>query len=126
MCWLCDHPDRSTDDFLLEVVMPAVDRLGWTVIAVGADPPLAALAYTVGLTARGLPELVVRGLDVRAAWELLETAVTQVLEDGPPGQGRWELLGGPTLIARRAGTGPLAVARRLYGGRTRAVSLRAA
>src|SRR5687767_12106802 len=67
MCWSCDNPDG---DYLAEVVLPTIERCGWMVQAVSGRP---RLAYTVGLTERGLPELVTTGLAPARAHVLLNS-----------------------------------------------------
>jgi hypothetical protein len=62
MCWSCENPEKTTDDYLAEVVVPIINRRGWCVQAVWGGKRRAPLAYTVGLTEHGLPELVVTGL----------------------------------------------------------------
>ena len=62
MCWMCDNPGKTDDDYLAEVVVPAIERCGWFVQAVLGGKRHAPFAYTVGLTAHGLPELVVTGM----------------------------------------------------------------
>lgn len=62
MCWQCDNPSKTTDDFLSEVVIPVIARNGWAVQAVQGGARSAPFAYTIGLTELGLPELVVTGL----------------------------------------------------------------
>lgn len=65
MCWRCDNPDG---DYLVEMVVPTIERCGWMVQAVTGRP---RLAYTVGLTERSLPELVTTGLAPARAQALL-------------------------------------------------------
>ena len=70
MCWTCDHPEASPQDYLDHLADLMRDR-GWMVQAVGGTRLYAPFAYTVGLTAVGLPELLVTGLKARPACELL-------------------------------------------------------
>lgn len=62
MCWQCDNPEKTTDDYLAEVVVPCIDRNGWYVQSVLGGKRAAPFAYTVGLTELGLPERVVTGM----------------------------------------------------------------
>src|SRR2546423_1074392 len=57
-----------------------IDRVGWAVTAVvpTADDPGSGFAYTVGLTAKGLPELVIAGLDPTIAMALLNDLAGRV------------------------------------------------
>jgi len=68
MCWLCDHPDRTVDDYLAEL-RATISEHGWAVQFVeDADRPFA---YTIGLFDRGLPELLVTGLPPHDSAHLL-------------------------------------------------------
>lgn len=58
MCWQCDHPGATRQDYLDEL-RNLVMKNGWAVQYVEADPPFA---YTVGLSGAGLPELLITGL----------------------------------------------------------------
>lgn len=71
MCWKCDNPHATTDDYL-ELIRGVIDRSGWFVQAVGAGRRQPPFAYTVGLTGLGRPELVVTGLKHIQAHELLD------------------------------------------------------
>ena len=56
MCWQCDHPHATTDDYLDELVK-IIKKNRWAVQYVeGEDRPFA---YTIGLHELGLPELLV-------------------------------------------------------------------
>lgn len=59
-CWKCLRPEATHEDYL-RYVDEVVDGSGWMVQAVLSTRHRAPFAYTVGLTARGLPELVVTG-----------------------------------------------------------------
>ncbi|BCL14684.1 DUF4262 domain-containing protein [Micromonospora sagamiensis] len=57
-----------------------IDTIGWAVTAVVPDPGEtdSPFAYTVGLTERDLPELVIAGLDPLIAHELLNDMARRV------------------------------------------------
>ncbi|WP_019030727.1 DUF4262 domain-containing protein [Salinispora arenicola] len=56
-----------------------IDRVGWSVTLVNADPDdSVAIAYTVGLTAHGYPELMVAGLALALAHQLLNDLAARV------------------------------------------------
>lgn len=93
MCWMCDHPEATFDDYLDEVVRPVVARLGYAVQA--TDSHGVPMAYTVGLSGRGRPELVVTGKSPPDAHDLLQ-AVLAGEEEPRPGR-RCDLLVGPAL-----------------------------
>lgn len=59
MCWMCDHPEATAEEYLDEVYGIMLMH-GWAVQHVECER--RPFAYTVGLTRRGLPELVVTGL----------------------------------------------------------------
>ncbi|GAC1425249.1 MAG: DUF4262 domain-containing protein [Burkholderiaceae bacterium] len=66
------------------------DRIGrkqWTVLEVLPDRSGPVFYYTVGLTARGLPELVVFGLDPETGQKALENIAGMLVEGMPPSDG---------------------------------------
>lgn len=88
MCWSCDHPGTTTEDYLDAVVLPAIDRSGWFVQAVLGGERAAPFAYTVGLTECGLPELVVTGLPHHRSGPLINGMAVHWLHAEPvPGHG---------------------------------------
>jgi Domain of unknown function (DUF4262) len=68
MCWMCDHPGSTIDDYLAEI-RAKIRRRGWTVQYVEDDQ--VPYAYTVGLTRRGLPEFLMTGISPQRAARLL-------------------------------------------------------
>lgn len=70
MCWLCDHPESTRDDYLNEI-RAKILRCGWAVQYVESDR--MPFAYTVGLTRDGLPELLMTGVAPRRAVRLLNS-----------------------------------------------------
>ncbi len=113
--------DNAQLDYLTEEVLPIIARCGWMVQAVEGSGPYAPFAYTVGLTARGLPELLVTGLqDTAAATILNRVAAGPELAPGDifDFDGRnVEVVHVPHPEAH------LYVAHDLYGDRLRAVQL---
>jgi hypothetical protein len=104
------------DEYVQEQVVPVVERLGWWVEG------SRQLTYTVGRTARGLPELAVTGKPPDAAADLIEAVL--VGEEQPASGSRCDLLTGPALcVATVAQPRRLRVAWHLYGPRVRAVQL---
>lgn len=61
MCWLCDHPQATTQDYL-DILRRQIAKCGWTVQYVEGRSPFG---YTIGLSEVGLPELLVTGLPRR-------------------------------------------------------------
>jgi hypothetical protein len=59
MCWMCDHPGSTVDDYLAEIRKKIRGR-GWTVQYVEDDR--VPYAYTIGLTRLGLPEFLMTGI----------------------------------------------------------------
>ena len=51
MCWLCEHPEESTGDYL-EVLRTTMRKHGWAVQFVESDRN--PFAYTIGLHDWGL------------------------------------------------------------------------
>ncbi|MCU1623863.1 MAG: hypothetical protein JWL79_2708 [Frankiales bacterium] len=95
MCWMCDNPEATFEDYLDDVVRPVVARLGHAIQA--TDRHGAPVAYTVGLAARGQPELVVTGKPPDDAHDLIEAVVAG--EEVPTAGRRCDLLRGPALWA---------------------------
>jgi hypothetical protein len=95
MCWMCDHPGTTQEDFINELRRKK-RKYGWTVMFVESDR--TPYAYTIGLHERGLPELLVSGVaPQRAAW-LLNRVAARALRGEPltPGQ-RIKLIPGPLI-----------------------------
>lgn len=95
MCWMCDHPGSTVADYL-DVVRAKIDKRGWAVQYV--EDPRMPFAYTAGMTAYGLPELLMTNVSpARAARVLNGSAQWQL--DGQmfsPGQ-QIRLPGGPLV-----------------------------
>lgn len=95
MCWMCDHPGSTVADYL-DVVRAKIDKRGWAVQYV--EDPRMPFAYTAGMTAYGLPELLMTNVSPARAARVLN------------GSAQW-LLDGMTLSAGqqvRLPGGPLA------------------
>jgi Domain of unknown function (DUF4262) len=122
MCWLCDHPDAKWPDYL-DHMRDLIDAEGWAVQAVERDRFRPPWAYTVGLTAAGLPELVATGMSAHRAMHLLNDVAEHVLHTGAlaPG-GQHALEGGPLIevVELAEPTAHLFVAVELYGKGIRA------
>lgn len=81
MCWQCDHPESTLDDYLDHLRGIIADHR-WAVQCVEDDK--RPLAYTVGLHKRGLPELVVTGLPPLVAHRLLTKTAHLMVDHGEP------------------------------------------
>lgn len=62
-------------------VLEIIDRHGWAVQVVGSEPErsIPAYAYTIGLAARGMPDLLVFGLDFKTANTILNNAAQKMI-----------------------------------------------
>jgi hypothetical protein len=81
VCWQCDHPDKTREDYL-DIMRSIIREHGWAVQFV--EDARAPFAYTIGLHARGLPELLMTGLAPKRSRLLLNLAVEQAICDGTP------------------------------------------
>ena len=103
MCWQCDRPESTRQDYL-DHMQDLIDRFGWAVVGVEGDRIHPDWAYTLGLRLHGKPELVITGLPgPRATW-LLNMLAQYVLESTVPRPGDEVLVeGGPlTEVVRVA------------------------
>lgn len=125
MCWQCDHPESTRQDYL-DHMQGLIKRFGWAVVGVEGDRIHPAWAYTLGLTPYGKPELVVTGLPLpRATWLLNEVA-QYVLETTVPRAGdKVHVEGGPVMevVSVTEPTAHLKVAVELYGSAIQALQL---
>jgi hypothetical protein len=126
MCWMCDHPRATRRDYL-EHVRDLIACHGWAVQGISRDGLHPPWAYTMGLTEAGRPELVVTGMAVGRATELLNDVASHVLHAGvalTPGN-RIPLIGGPTIeiVEVSEATARLVTAIDIYGSGIRALQL---
>jgi hypothetical protein len=97
MCWICDHPEATQADYL-DQLRSLIARYGWTVQGVERDRIHPPWAYTVGLTEHGQPELVVTGMPLGRAGELLHAVADHMLHASEPTPGEQvALIGGPLI-----------------------------
>jgi hypothetical protein len=125
MCWQCDHPDSTPADYLAHM-RELIDCHGWAVQGVERDRVRPPWAYTVGLTPAGRPELVVTGLPIGRATQLLNDVAAHVLHAAAPRPGEQvPLRGGPLIeiveVAEPAAH--LLLAAQFYGAGIRALQL---
>jgi hypothetical protein len=125
MCWLCDHPgatDRDYHDHLRRLI----GTFGWVVQGVereGRHPPWA---YTVGLTRYRKPELVVTGMGLTRATDVLNGVAAHLVHADAPEPGTQVVLtGGPLVEVVRVAVpwAHLKLAVEFYGSRIRALQL---
>jgi hypothetical protein len=125
MCWQCDHPGSTRQDWY-DHMQDLIDRFGWAVVGVEADRIHPPWAYTLGLTPHGKPELVITGLPApRATW-LLNTVAPYVLDTAIPWPGEEVEIEGGTpmevvLVAQPAAH--MTVAADFYGPEIAALQL---
>lgn len=125
MCWACDNPGTSGEDYL-DHIRGLISRYGWAVQYVGGDRLHAPYAYTVGLTAAQVPELVVTGLRAERATSLLNAMARDVIRSAPPSPGATIRLagGGQVEVVRLPHPeAHLFVAMELFGPEVQAVQL---
>jgi hypothetical protein len=58
MCWLCENPEATWDDYVDQVRL-SVAANGFSFVSVEGDRLRRGYLYTVGLTEHGEPELLV-------------------------------------------------------------------
>jgi hypothetical protein len=68
MCWQCDHPDLTIEDYFDEV-RATIRKCGWMVQYVERDR--SPFAYTIGLHDWGLPELLITSVSPQRATRIL-------------------------------------------------------
>jgi hypothetical protein len=125
MCWQCEHPDATWQDYLTHL-RELLGQHGWVVQGVQRERRRPAYAYTVGLPAHGRPELVVTGLPYDRAADLLSRVAEHALHAKAPVAGEViPLSGGPVIeIVRVAEPSVhLAVAAAINGPGFRALQL---
>lgn len=125
MCWMCDHPMATRQDYL-DHIRSIIARQCWAVQGVERDRYRPPYAYTVGLTAHGKPELVVTGMSLTRAAELLNDIAAHVLHAPAPALGECiPLIGGPLVefIKVDVPSAHLLVADELYGPHLRALQV---
>ena len=85
MCWQCDNPDLTIEDYFDEV-RETIRRHGWMVQYVESDR--APFAYTIGLHDWGFPELSITAVSPQRATRLLNAVARDAVagKDLKPGQ----------------------------------------
>jgi hypothetical protein len=68
MCWLCDHPEATRDDYY-DLLLRKIRKKGWTMQYVESDR--RPYAYTIGLHDWDAPELLMTGVSPQRAVRLL-------------------------------------------------------
>lgn len=95
MCWQCDHPDLTIEDYFDEV-RETIRKRGWMVQYVESDR--TPFAYTIGLHDWGLPELLMTAVSPQRATRLLNTVARDAVagRELTPGQ-QFKVPSGPQI-----------------------------
>jgi Domain of unknown function (DUF4262) len=123
MCWQCDHPEASLDDYL-DVLYDKVVEHGWAVQFVESERN--PFSYTVGLHECGLPELLVTAVDPPRALQVLNAVADYCVCEEPPAPGdEIELPDGVVLevVEVAQPDAHLGMAINMYGSEVRALQL---
>ncbi|GAA0614430.1 DUF4262 domain-containing protein [Kutzneria viridogrisea] len=125
MCWQCDHPDLTFEDYLNRI-RQIIHTRGWAVQYVEQHEASPPWAYTVGLTEHGRPELVLTGGTAEFSAALLNVVGGHLLHAEPPDPGEQLRFDDGTLVEVVAVTEPAAhlnVAVAMYGDDIQALQL---
>lgn len=127
MCWMCDKPDSEIVDYLKHL-NGVIREHGWAVQGVERHGDQPAWAYTIGLTERGQPELLVTGLPLSQARILLNNVASHMINPaghGPSPGDRTQLANGRQLeiVAVSEPLEHLRFAVELYGDSVQACQL---
>ena len=97
MCWLCAHPGATERDYQ-EHMWSLIAMYGWAVQGVERDGVHPPWAYTVGLTPHQRPELVITGMGLTRATQVLNGVAAHLLHAEAPEPGTQAvLLDGPLV-----------------------------
>lgn len=122
MCWLCDHPTATIDDYL-DVLRAKIDERGWAVQYV--EDERRPFAYTIGLHERGLSEVMITGVTPGRALLVLNTVASYCVKTAQPRPGETMSLPDCLAVFVRV-TRPevyLAHAFNIYGPKVRALQI---
>ena len=125
MCWLCEHPGSTPQDYL-DHVQALIAQYGFAVQGVERDRARPPWAYTTGLTGLGRPELVLTGMPLSRAAPLLNDLADHLTHHEPPAPGEQVMLpGGPLteIVEVAEPAAHLETAVSLYGPRIRALQV---
>ena len=123
MCWKCDHPDASVEDWLDEIRRAVVKRK-WVVQYVEDDRK--PFAYTIGLHEHGFAEYLVTGVSPGRALQLLNSVADYTIREVQPKPGDTMEIGGEVQLEFVEVGQPdahLTLAIALYGPDVRALQL---
>ena len=101
MCWICAHPGATERDYQ-DHMRQLIAIYGWAVQGVERDGIHPPWAYTIGLTRYRRPELVVTGMGLTRATEVLNGVAIHLLHAEAPAPGtQATLLDGPARRDRQ-------------------------
>lgn len=84
MCWQCDHPGSTLDDYLREL-RKTITKHKWAVQYIEDDK--RPFAYTIGLHKRGFAEYLVTGVSPDRAMQLLNSVAYYTIREVQPKAG---------------------------------------
>lgn len=84
MCWQCDHPHATVDDYLDEL-RKTITKHKWAVQYV--EDEKRPFAYTIGLHKRGFAEYLVTGVSPERAMQLLNSVAHYTIRKVAPKPG---------------------------------------
>jgi len=125
VCWMCDHPGATEWNYQ-DHLRSLIARHGWAVQGVERDGIHPPWAYTVGLTPRRRPELVITGIGLTRATRVLNGVAAHLLHADEPEPGtQAALLDGPLIEVVRVAApwAHLNMAVEFYGRRIRGLQL---
>ena len=125
MCWMCDHPGATERDYT-DHIRQLINARGWAVQGVERDGIHPPWAYTVGLTPHRRPELVITGMGLTRATQVLNGVAAHLLHAAAPEPGTQAvLLDGPLVEVVRVAApwAHLNMAVEFYGQRIRGLQL---
>ena len=125
MCWMCDHPGATERDYN-NFLHGLIKAHGWAVQGVERDGRHPPWAYTVGLTPHRRPELVITGMGLTRATQVLNGMAAHLLHAAAPEPGtQLALLDGPLVEVVRVAApwAHLNMAVEFYGRRIRGLQL---
>jgi Domain of unknown function (DUF4262) len=97
VCWMCDRPGATELDYN-NFLQGLIDVHGWAVQGVERDGIHPPWAYTVGLTPHRRPELVITGMGLTRATEVLNIMAGHMLHAAAPEPGtQARLVDGPLV-----------------------------
>jgi hypothetical protein len=122
---MCDHPGATELDYN-NFLQGLINARGWAVQGVERDGRHPPWAYTVGLTPHRRPELVITGMGLTRATQVLNGMAVHLLHAAAPEPGtQMALLGGPLVEVVRVSApwAHLNMAVEFYGQRIRGLQL---